>query len=67
MAHSLAVGVDGERALGRIANVPMPACEGLANVAGALLGRDFWNEGRNAKNLGIEGLDVAGVKKLVIG
>ncbi len=54
-------------ALGRIANVPMPACEGLANVACALLGRDFWGEGRNAKNLGIEGLDIAGVKKLVLG
>ncbi len=54
-------------ALGRIANVPMPACEGLANVACALLGRDFWSEGRNAKNMGIEGLDIAGVKKLVLG
>ncbi len=54
-------------ALGRIAKVPMPACEGLANVACALLGRDFWNEGRNARQLGIEGMDVEGVRRLVIG
>lgn len=54
-------------ALGRIANVPMPACEGLANVACALLGRDFWNEGRNARQLGIEGMNIAEVRNLVIG
>lgn len=54
-------------ALGRIASVPMPAWEGLTNVACALLGRDFWNEGRNARRLGIEGMDVAGVKRLVGG
>lgn len=54
-------------ALGRIAQVPMPACEGLANVACALVGRDFWNEGRNARRLGIEGMDVARVKRLVRG
>jgi opine dehydrogenase len=54
-------------ALGRIAQVPMPACEGLANIACALLDRDFWREGRNARNLGIEEMDVEGVRKLVIG
>lgn len=48
-------------ALGRIAGVPMPATEGLASVAGALLGQDFWNTGRNACQLGIDGLDVSGV------
>ncbi|MCI0475762.1 MAG: NAD/NADP octopine/nopaline dehydrogenase family protein, partial [Anaerolineales bacterium] len=52
-------------ALGRIAHVPMPACESLANVACALVGRDFWNEGRNARQLGIAGLDIAQVKKLI--
>ncbi len=54
-------------ALGRIANVPMPACEGLANVACALHGRDFWSEGRNARQLGIEGLNIAQVKTLIKG
>ncbi len=54
-------------ALGRIANVPMPTCEGLANVACALLGRDFWREGRNARQLGIEGMKIAEVKRLVMG
>ncbi|CAG0994847.1 partial Opine dehydrogenase, partial [Anaerolineae bacterium] len=54
-------------ALGRIANVPMPACEGLANVACALYGRDFWKDGRNARQLGIEGLDIEQVKRLIRG
>ncbi len=54
-------------ALGRIANVPMPACEGLAHVACALSGRDFWRDGRNARQLGIEGLNVTQVKTLIKG
>lgn len=54
-------------ALGHIAQMPMPACEGLINVACALVGRDFWSEGRNARRLGIEGMDVTGVKRLVVG
>lgn len=54
-------------ALGRIAKVPMPACEGLANIACALLGRDFWQDGRNARQLGIEGLDIAQVNTLIKG
>lgn len=54
-------------ALGRIAQVPMPACEGLANVACAVLGRDFWQDGRNARQLGVEGLDTRQVKTLIQG
>jgi opine dehydrogenase len=53
--------------LGRIAQVDMPASSGLVNLAGALLGRDFWKEGRNARQLGIEGLNVAQVKTMVNG
>lgn len=54
-------------ALGHLANVTMPACEGLVNVACALLGRDFWKGGRNARQLGIEGLNIAQVKMMVSG
>ncbi len=54
-------------ALGRIAKVPMPACEGLGQVACAVYGRDFWQEGRNARQLGVEGLDMEQVKTLVQG
>ncbi len=54
-------------ALGRLANVDMPACVGLANVACALLGRNFWEEGRNISRLGIAGLSIAQVKAMVKG
>lgn len=52
-------------ALGKLANVAMPACEGLINVACALYRRDFWQEGRNAERLGVAGMSVAQVKELV--
>lgn len=54
-------------ALGRLANVDMPACVGLVNVACALHRRDFREEGRNARQLAIEGLSVAQVKAIVRG
>ncbi len=54
-------------ALGRVANVEMPACVGLVNVACALHRRDFWEEGRNAHQLAIEDLSIAQVKALVRG
>ncbi|MBI5304479.1 MAG: NAD/NADP octopine/nopaline dehydrogenase family protein [Chloroflexi bacterium] len=54
-------------ALAHRANVEMPACVGLVNVACALLGRDFWQEGRNAPRLGIERLSIAQVKAMVKG
>ncbi len=53
--------------LGRIAKVEMPTSIGLVNVACALLGRDFWREGRHARRLGIEGLSMAQVKATVRG
>ena len=54
-------------ALGRHAKVDMPACVGLVNIACALHRRNFWEEGRNAHQLAIEGLSIAQVKVLVRG
>lgn len=54
-------------ALGCRANAEMPASVGVVNLACALLGRDFWHEGRNARRLGIEGLSIAQVKATVRG
>lgn len=54
-------------ALGRAAEVQMPLCTGLVDLAGALLDRDFWEEGRNARRLAIEGLNVAQIKAMVRG
>ena len=54
-------------ALGELAGVAMPACNGLVNVACALHRRDFWEEGRNARRLAIDGLTIAQVKAMVRG
>jgi opine dehydrogenase len=52
-------------ALARAAGVPMPTCAGLVDLACALQRRDFWQEGRNAGRLGIEGLSIAQVQAMV--
>jgi opine dehydrogenase len=52
-------------ALGELANLEMPACRGLINVASALYRRDLTREGRNAERLGIVGMSTAQVKSLV--
>jgi opine dehydrogenase len=52
-------------ALGRLAGVEMPACQGLVNMCCALYRRDFWQQGRNAEQLGIAGMNIAQVKQLV--
>ncbi len=54
-------------ALGRVAKVGMPACAGMVNVACALHRRDYWEEGRSARRLAIEGLSIAQVKAMVRG
>ena len=54
-------------ALGKIAGVAMPAATGLVNIANALYSRDFWEEGRNSRRLGIQGLSIGQVKLLVKG
>ncbi|MGE5261757.1 MAG: NAD/NADP octopine/nopaline dehydrogenase family protein [Acidobacteriota bacterium] len=52
-------------ALGRVAGVGMPACAGLVDVACALHGQDYWESGRSARRLAIDGLSLAQVKAIV--
>ncbi|MGE5140593.1 MAG: NAD/NADP octopine/nopaline dehydrogenase family protein, partial [Rudaea sp.] len=54
-------------ALGRTAHLELPASQGVVNLACALLGRDLASEGRNARQLGIEGLSIAQIKAKVRG
>ncbi len=51
--------------LGKLAGVAMPVASALAHLAGALCGRDFWGEGRNAARLGLSGLSPAAIKAFV--
>lgn len=52
-------------ALGRVAGVEMPACAGLVQVACALHQRNYWEDGRSARRLAIDGLSIARVKAMV--
>lgn len=51
--------------LGELAGVELPASRGIVNVAGALYRRDFWKEGRNAQRLGIAGMSISEIKRVV--
>lgn len=51
--------------LAGVAGVSTPLSRGLVHVAGALLGRDFWAEGRTTEKLGLAGMDVEQIKEFV--
>jgi opine dehydrogenase len=54
-------------ALGRSTGFPMPIMESIVTLASALLGRDLEAEGRGLKRMGLEGLDLAGIRRHVRG
>jgi opine dehydrogenase len=51
--------------LARLAGVPTPMCSALVELAGAMLETDCRKEGRGLKRLGLSGLSVAEIKRLV--
>ena len=51
--------------LGHLVGLEMPATTGLVDVCCALYGRDFWEEGRNLRRLGIVGLSVADAREMI--
>jgi opine dehydrogenase len=51
--------------LGALAGVPTPACRAVADISCVLLERDFWAEGRNARNLGLSGMSLAEIGEYV--
>ncbi len=52
--------------IGRQYGVDTPLMESIIRIASALLGRDFWSEGRTTERLGIAGLSVRQVRRLVL-
>jgi opine dehydrogenase len=52
-------------ALARRAGLETPASHGVVDLACALLGRDFWSEGRTLGQLGLAGLSVEEIKRFV--
>jgi opine dehydrogenase len=53
--------------LGQMLGVPTPVIKSVADLAGTLLGADFWAEGRTTERLGIQGLGVRDLRLLAIG
>jgi opine dehydrogenase len=53
--------------LGGMLNVPTPTIRAIIDVAGALVGRDYWQEGRTVERLGIAGMSVRDLRLLAIG
>lgn len=47
--------------LGEVAGVPTPTCRAVVELGNAALGEDFWQSGRTAANLGLTGLNHAGL------
>lgn len=53
--------------LGSLANVPMPACGAVVDIACSLFDRDFRREGRTAERLGLAGMSVDEIVAFVDG
>ena len=51
--------------LGALAGVPTPACRAVIDISCGLLDRDFWAEGRNARNLGLSGMGIEEIREFV--
>jgi opine dehydrogenase len=54
-------------ALAEIAHVPVPLTQALVTLSSTLLGRDFHERGRTARNLALDGMSVPAVMELVRG
>jgi opine dehydrogenase len=55
----------GWSALAKVAGVPTPTIDAVIGIAGALTKRDFFVEGRNLRNLGLEGKSAKEISRLV--
>ena len=51
--------------LGKVAGVPTPTIDSVVHIAGALTRRNFFEEGRNLKTLGLEGKNVDQIMSFV--
>ena len=51
--------------LGEALGVDLPLTRAMVEVMGVMLQRDYWNEGADLAALGLDGLDLEGVKRFV--
>lgn len=52
--------------IGRVVGVDLPITRAMVDIMGAMLGRDYWAEGVDLEALGLQGLDLEGVKRFVM-
>ncbi len=53
--------------IARQLGIPVPVTRGLVDLCGTALGCDFWEEGPNAAELGLAGLNADGIRRLAEG
>ncbi|MBM3313682.1 NADP transhydrogenase subunit alpha, partial [candidate division WOR-3 bacterium] len=53
--------------LGAMLNAPCPTIELVIRLASVMHGRDYWQEGRTVERLGLAGLSVEEIRRLVDG
>jgi opine dehydrogenase len=58
-------GLVGWSSFAKVAGVPTPAIDSVIGIASALTKRDFFVEGRNLRNLGLEGKSAKEISRLV--
>lgn len=59
------MGLVGLTSLGDLANVPTPVCKAIVTLLSKVSGVDYFREGRNLERLGISGLSIDQLKKLL--
>ena len=52
--------------LGEALGIDLPVTRAMVAVMGAMLQRDYWDEGLDLAGIGLDGLDLAGVRRFVI-
>ncbi|MCI8455351.1 MAG: hypothetical protein HFE84_12180 [Lachnospiraceae bacterium] len=51
--------------LGRVTGVPTPVTDAMITVCSALMGQDYWTEGRTADVLGVDGMDADAILRFL--
>jgi opine dehydrogenase len=65
LATDVSCGLVAWSSFAKVAGVPTPVIDSVIQIASALTKRDFFKEGRNLRNLGLEGKSVVEILKIV--
>jgi len=65
ITESCPMGLVALASLGDLVGVPMPVCKSIITLISEIIGIDYFREGRNLERLGISGLSIDQLKKLL--